>query len=192
MYRAALVPPRIRAQAARDIHESGVPLQEAVWWERAVYERAVRAFERKVLTLRIRCDASAYMTYAAARVPDLYYPHELRVLHNQVRIRSGWESVRELVDGTVLRYAELTTEELRSGLPIHEWITSQERMEVAHNDKLSSAPSFASSTSTTSACRKCRSTRVTVNLRQLKSADEPMTQCFECLEPSCRHQWRIG
>jgi DNA-directed RNA polymerase subunit M/transcription elongation factor TFIIS len=204
IFRAALAPPALRTSAARDIAtwratgQDGEPvgdavsLQEAVWWERAVYERAVRLFERRILAVRVQGDASAYMTYAASRVPDLYYPHELRVLRNQLNARGGWDAVRALAGGVVLEYADLTTEQLRQDLPIRDWLVEQERAAAAHNEKLASAPSFAPASAAATHCRRCRSTNVTVNLRQLRSADEPMTQCFACLEPKCRYTWRVG
>lgn len=215
IFRAALVPPAQRARAALDIaqwrpnaeevrpsdeqdeqddrdDDANVTLQEAIWWERAVYERAVRRFERRVLAVRIQGDASAYMTHAASRVPDLYYPHELRTLHNQLDARGCWNAVRALAGGVVLDFADLTTDQLRAGLPLQDWITEQERSSHAHRDKLASVPSFAPASANATQCRKCRSTNVTVNLRQLRSADEPMTQCFACLEPQCRHTWRVG
>jgi len=194
IFRASLVAPSVRARVARDMttwsNDETFSLTQALWWERAVYERAVRLFERRVLAVRVQCDASAYMTHAASRVPDLYYPHEVNCLRNQLRARASWRSVLDLVGGVVLNYADATNDELRAGLSISTWIDNQKRSSELQKSKLSEPPSFAPSTSMSTQCRRCKSTSVTVNLRQLRSADEPMTQLYACV--SCRFTWRVG
>lgn len=195
VYRAGLVSPTERARTVQRFVESACDMAEieACWWERAVYERAVRLFERRVLLVRVQGNASAYMTALAARVPDLYYPHEVDRLLKQVQSRDGaWNDVAALCNNAISNYADLTPEQLRNGLRIKDWMIDQERSASVHRDKLSSTPSFAPASTSTVCCRKCKASEVTVTLRQLRSADEPMTQCFACLNPTCRFQWRVG
>lgn len=42
----------------------------------------------------------------------------------------------------------------------------------------------------TERCVRCKGQQVTMDLRQIKSADEPMTSIYTCT--SCGHEWRVG
>eukprot|EP00040_Diaphanoeca_grandis_P000431 m.15422 g.15422 ORF g.15422 m.15422 type:complete len:114 (+) comp10567_c0_seq1:185-526(+) len=41
-------------------------------------------------------------------------------------------------------------------------------------------------------CEKCGHMEATVYERQTRSADEPSTQFYTCMNPKCKHKWKEG